>query len=259
MGIGVKYYNSGNRKAFNLDGVPAEGSEEDRLIRGEFDKHAAQSRRKMTVQGKTRVSMGDMPEFIGDKLGGSLVESLGGKICLHGEETDMSPEGRRVYGSRDGRRGWFGMDDIDAPGACVKIGPEAGFSDVEADTAMHRSNGGGFEISVSARAVLANIEIAGFPAQGVYAFTRKLRFTPGGRLFEIGPEQRQLLGIVRGGGGASASSSKFGSRPSPSDSPNILFYIDFGTESDLDTYDPDTNWYASETSIQRRAVYAYLT
>jgi hypothetical protein len=205
MSIGVKYYSGGKRKAFDLDGVPSDGSEADTLLRSGVASGRLPRSVVRPLPGKVKTGLGDVPEFIGEKLGGSLVESLNGKICLQGEEHEMQPEGRKVYGTRDGQRGWFGLSEIDAAGSCVRVGPETGYSDTEADTTIHRENGSGFDVSVIARTVLAQIEVAGTPAQGIYAFSRVMRFTPGGRLFEIGPEKRQLLGLIRAGSGNGAA------------------------------------------------------
>ena len=200
MGIGVHYYSGGKRRAFSLDGVPDAGSEIDAILRGGAEPaHRAPVRAKHP-SGKVRVSSGDVPEFIEDKLSGSLAQSLNGKICLEGEEQETQVDGRKVYCSRDGRRGWGDLNDIDMPESGVLIGPEAGYSDVEADTGTHKLNGAGFAITMIARVAMAQIEVAGSPKDAVYAFARTLRFTPNGRLFEISPEKRQLLGLFRSGG-----------------------------------------------------------
>lgn len=201
MGIGVKYYSGNIRKSFNVEGVPPAGSDLDGFVR--HSKMLAENGLKGFIgRGKSNTlksmpNVADLPGLSGEKLCGSLVESLNGKICLSGEENETQPDGRRVYGAVNGQRGWHKINDIDSPVSCVRVGPEAGYCDVEADTSTRNVNENtGFELSVDSRVVLAEIDMAGIPNQAVYSFSRTLRFTPGGRLFEIGPEKRQLIGIV---------------------------------------------------------------
>jgi hypothetical protein len=231
MGIGVHYFSGGKRKSFDLPGVPAAGSEADRMLRIPKRDGAGHA---------VKLDETDTPGFLSDKLSGSI-SSFGGRVCLKGEEVDGNPMGKKVYATVDGARGWFPLSAVDPAGVGSIVGPDPGFSSVEADTRSFKLDGSGFGVNVCSRVVMAPIDVAGHEQTAIYAFFRAIIFSPLGRVIEIGPEKRQMLGMFKQGGGGS---SKFGVRPIFDG--DVLSSLDFGTSSDLEAYDESADAYASE-------------
>jgi hypothetical protein len=229
MGIGVHYFSGGKRKSFDLPGVPAAGSEADRMLRIPKRDGAGHA---------VKLDETDTPGFLSDKLSGSI-SSFGGRVCLKGEEVDGNPMGKKVYATVDGARGWFPLSAVDPAGVGSIVGPDPGFSSVEADTRSFKLDGSGFGVNVCSRVVMAPIDVAGHEQTAIYAFFRAIIFSPLGRVIEVGPEKRQLLGMIQTLGG----SSKFSVRPVFVE--DVLSRLDFGTDADLSTYDESADTYGA--------------
>lgn len=202
MGIGVTYYGGNVRKIFDVDSVPQEGSDLHNLIRGTQARASGAMTRAQPRHKGFKPDVEDMPGMASEKFSGSLVEAMDGRVCLEGEESGTIAGGNRIYSMAEGKRGWRTIEEIDASKSTFRVGPEAGYSNVEADNGSHRSGGNtGFSFNVVSRVTMQPEDVAGKSVNVLYAFYRSISFTPSGRALEISKEKRQLLGYVMGGGG----------------------------------------------------------
>lgn len=58
--------------------------------------------------------------------GGSVVRGMDGALCLRGEEAGPLVPGTKVYGAKDGGKGFYSLDEIDPPVLGPVVGKEVG-------------------------------------------------------------------------------------------------------------------------------------
>lgn len=83
------------------------------------------------VRAAKRPQRQQTPEPLGQKKervlpGGSVVRSNDGALCLRGEESNPLVVGTKVYGAKDGGKGFFSFDEMDPPVNGAVVGKEVG-------------------------------------------------------------------------------------------------------------------------------------
>lgn len=83
------------------------------------------------VRAAKRPQRQQTPEPPGQKKervlpGGSVVRSNDGALCLRGEESNPLVVGTKVYGAKDGDKGFFSFDEIDPPLHGAVVGKNVG-------------------------------------------------------------------------------------------------------------------------------------
>lgn len=219
MGIGVSYIGNGERRSFELEGVPAAGSPAANVLgahpsgklnllqlaqmdaaRPALPVPEIPSLADDAEKGKVKVSEGDIPEVLSHKLmpNGSVVAN-GNAICLRGEEGG-TPGGKRVYASADGVKGFLTLNQLDPYSGGT---PLAGMGDT-ADGASVQLNGQqGASMRVGGRShVSVDIDPAGNRWLVVKDFYRMADITPNGRITRVSKEiETPVLKTLMGGGG----------------------------------------------------------
>lgn len=173
--------------------------------------------------------------------GGSVVDSQNG-LCLRGEEQSPLIEGKRVFASVNGSKGFKTLSEIDPPGSAPVCGPMFG-CDSEDEDAGESHGGEAVRIPFVSRTKMSIDETTGMVV--LYEFVREMAFSPEGRMVGCTKERRRVVGSFMPGEGGGGN-GKYGARPMfvgesslPSDEKDkpMLDFIAFGTETDLDTWD----------------------
>lgn len=217
MGIGVSYIGNGERREFELDGVPPAGSLAANVLgahpSGKFNllqlaqMDAARpalpvpeipSMADESEKGKVKVSDGDIPEVLSRKMmpNGSVVAN-GNTICLRGEEGG-TPGGKRVYASADGIKGFLTLNQIDPYSGGT---PLAGTGDTADGASAQMDGRQGASMRVGGRSHVAiDIDPKGNRWLVVKDFYRMADVTPNGRVTRVSKEvEVEVLRTIMGG------------------------------------------------------------
>lgn len=128
---------------------------------------------------------------------GSAVTEAGGSLCLRGEEASPLVEGRRVYGSVDGRKGFHTLDEVDpGPGGGPRAGAPFGCADPAPSGGCAAPGPGGVTVPAVSRLRLER----DCGVCTLYLYEGDLNFTPGRRLGSTGGERMLEVGTWLDGG-----------------------------------------------------------
>lgn len=176
--------------------------------------------------------------------GGSVVRSNEGALCLRGEELSPLVPGTKVYGAKNGDKGFFSFDEIDPPVRGAVVGKDVGddTQSTEADGARKDlPDGVAWAIRVQTDVRGEQIDAVGLIT--VYKYFRRLYFSAAGRVVGCSEEWREVaFSFIPGLGGG--GDGKYGVMP---------FFVDvdgdpvhpipdafaFGSESALDTWNAE--------------------
>lgn len=176
--------------------------------------------------------------------GGSVVRAPNGDICLRGEELNPLVPGTKVYGAKNGDKGFFSFDEIDPPvhGAVVgrEVGDESQSYDAN-DAVRDRPDGTAWAIRYLTEEKWKQDDATGLIT--AFKYFRLVYYSALGRAIGCSKEWREVLftflpGVGEGGNGRYGvmlfSSSVQGDPVHP-----IPDAFAFGPEASLDTWNAD--------------------
>ena len=125
--------------------------------------------------------------------GGSVVRSNEGALCLRGEEGNPLVIGTKVYGSKDGGKGFFSLDEIDPPVNGSVVGKEVGDGSLSLDPNDARKDlpdGTAWSMRVQTDELADKDAATGLIT--VFKYFRLLHFSAAGRVIGCSGEWREV-------------------------------------------------------------------
>jgi hypothetical protein len=144
-------------------------------------------------EGKVKLNALDMrPGTLDKKLmpGSAVVASHSG-LCLEGEQQNPSIIGTKLYGSKDGKKGYYGIDEIDPPETGARVGV-LGEGGPQPDTSTAKM-GEAFTFQVASRTA---IEIDDLGRKILVEYDKDVQDTACGRTHTVTEERRRIVGII---------------------------------------------------------------
>lgn len=169
--------------------------------------------------------------------GGSVVRAPNGDICLRGEELNPLVPGVKMYGARNGDKGFFSFDEIDPPlhGAVVgkNIGDDS--QSFDADGAKKDApDGAAWAMRVQTDERADNDIATGLIT--VYKYFRLLYFSASGRAVGCSEEWREVaFSFLPGAGGG-----RWEVRPVKDEDDQVTEFL-FGAANDLGSESDDVS------------------
>lgn len=239
MGIGVSYTgHDGRTREFSA----ADGAEAKRTLDGmlgEGKRHVGDALRSAMRGAQVNVPSARQ-QAVDMMPGGSVVRGLGGGICLRGEDMNPLVEGVRMFGSVNGRKGFFTFNEMDPAVDAPVVGATFDCDDVDANAAE-------LDFGRPGKAVFGGRVKMDRDDAGqiiLYQMMKEITWSAGGRETHVSGEKRRVIGSFMPGEEGGAGSGRYGVRAfwdDTSSSKPTLVMLAFGSEEDLDTYNPSTN------------------
>jgi len=171
--------------------------------------------------------------------GGSVVRSPEGALCLRGEELNPLVPGTRVYGAKDGSKGFFSLDEIDPPTRGSVVGRSVGDDSQSfdaSDAKKDRPDGTAWSIRVQTDERADKDNVDGLIT--VYKYFRLLYYSAAGRVVGCSEEWREVAFSFIAGAGAGGG--KWEVRPVKNGNDQITEFL-FGAASELGSESDDVN------------------
>ena len=268
MGIGGISYTDGRGRRKNLD---VDSLEE---FKRQFGAAPHAARRRAMPPLPVPESGGDAPKP--ETMPGSAVVETPHGLALKGEENDPTVQGKKVYGSVDGVKGYHTLDEIDpVPGGGRRLGHDDAASEAADDTPDGDSVDGfdGCPVSVP---FVSRVSVTGGEngVYEIYQFQRETRYSAGRRAGAVTAEKKLEIGtIVARGGGSDAPDYPYAVKKlkggADGDEPSYGIYLPAnilyvaGEQPDLtenlDSVQNKTDWYALPGGHRNGPLYLHVS
>lgn len=162
--------------------------------------------------------------------GGSVVRGADGELCLRGEETCPLVPGTKVFGAKDGGKGFFSLDEIDPPVHGSVVGRAVGDDSQSFDANDAKRDGP--DGTAWAMRVQTDEKAEEDPAAKlitVYKYFRMLYFSAAGRAVGCSEEWREVAFVFMPGSGGGG---QWEVRPVKNRNDQVTEFL-FGASSDL--------------------------
>lgn len=202
MGIGGIHYTGpdGKRRKVGFTRVPT--SEAELYAQMGIPRPSAVPRGAVTPPLPGMDFSGDMSRRMAQAsqrpMPGSAITETQNGLALRGEERTPLIEGKKIYGSVDGRKDYFPLEKYDPMGAARRVGPPSGEASKDADT--HEVAGFGGEDGVSVPHLTRLFLERDGNLVTLLEYERESGYSPGRRLGTVSPERRRVVGTWKEGG-----------------------------------------------------------
>ena len=240
--IGVSFTgHDGRRSEFSVQGAEDAAKRMSGISEGSSREATGDAMRLFQSVRRQQVKQPAFPqEQQKEKLmpGGSVVHAPNGDICLRGEELNPLVPGTKVYGAKNGEKGFFSFDEIDPPvrGAVVgrDVGDDSQSFDAN-DAKKDAPDGTAWALRVQTDERADKDNATGLIT--VYKYFRLLYFSASGRAVGCSGEWREVAySFLPGAGGG----GRWEVRPVKNGSDQITEFL-FGAASDLGAESDDVS------------------
>lgn len=246
--IGVSFTgHDGRRSEFSVQGAEDAAKRMSNISDGSRREAAGDAMRLFQSVRRQQVKQPAFPqEQQKEKLmpGGSVVHAPNGDICLRGEELNPLVPGTKVYGAKNGEKGFFSFDEIDPPVRGAVVGKDVG-DDSQSfdanDAKKDAPDGTAWALRVQTDERADKDNATGLVT--VYKYFRLLYFSASGRAVGCSGEWREVafsfLPGAGGGGNGRYGVMLFSDAVQGDPVHPIPDAFAFGPEASLDTWNAE--------------------